>query len=202
MAYRNAFDLVLQTHQDYPSLVHDDPGRFVDQVAHRLNRVDGEIRWGRKRKNDGSLNLDALAYLNVPGDAAKKTLVDVIVAKGTPQSQPSWQEYPGDNALNGTWAPPQADDLDPGQPAPEAEPAPAPGPPPAPTPSLDTDRIIEALNNGLTQVVLAINQVNATLTGMRQGVEQAVPDLPGIVGAVRTLLGLPGLPGPKKGAKK
>jgi len=172
--YRNAFDVVVQVDQNYPTLIHDVPGRFVDQVAHRLNSLDGELRWGRKRKNDGSLNLDALTYLNVKDDFTKKTIVDIIIAKGTPNATVSWQEFLGDNVGNGTWTYPQSPDLDfADSHAIEEQPI---------SQNLSNlehqatiDDLIQIINNNNTQILAAIKQINDTLIGMRQGAEKSIP---------------------------
>ncbi len=174
--YRNAFDVVVQVDQNYPTLIHDDPGRFVDQVAHRLNSLDGELRWGRKRKNDGSLNLDALTYLNVKDDFTKKTIVDIIIAKGTQNARPAWQEFLGDNVGNGTWAPPQSSDLDVEQ-VHIVEGHPISQDLPNPEHQATIDDLIQVINNNNTQILAAIKQINDTLISMRQGAEKSIPPL-------------------------
>jgi hypothetical protein len=121
MAYRNAFVVVEAVHRDYPGLIGDGAryGQFVDQVAHRLNRLDGEVRWGRKARNaDGTdANGDALAYLITPGDRTRKILVDIIISGPDPgmvdpTSSPAWQELLGDNPGNGYWTEPMTPDRD------------------------------------------------------------------------------------------
>ena len=211
MAYRNAFDVVLQTHADYPTLVSTDPGQFVDQVAYRLNRLDDAQersgmsvqRWGRKQKNSGEMNLDALAYLNDPENTGKKTLVDIVIAKGTPGSRPSWQEYPGDNVGNGWWAPPQGPDLDtvavvdaPTVPIDTTAtrsvavdtpiPAPAPADTPPSTPGLND---LGQVPLQLQRIEGTVREILATLVGMRRGVEETLPGLSDVLGGIEDLLG-------------
>ena len=115
MAYRNAFATVQAVNHDFPGLIGDGVryGVFVDQVAHRLNRQDGEVRWGRKARQSGggNPNGDGLTYLNDPNDRTKKIIVDIILSgpdPGTvnPAAAPSWQEFLGDNLGNGFWTEP------------------------------------------------------------------------------------------------
>ena len=212
MAYRNAFDVVLQTHADYPTLVSTDPGQFVDQVAYRLNRLDGEVRWGRKQKNGGEMNLDALAYLNDPANPGRKVLVDIVIAKGTPGSRPSWQEYPGDNVGNGWWAPPQGPDLDtvavvdaPTVPIDTTAtrsvavdtpiPAPAPADTPPSTPGLND---LGQVPLQLQRIEGTVREILATLVGMWRGVEETLPGLSDVLGGIEDLLGVAS----KKGKEK
>ena len=110
--YRNCVDIVNRVNEDYPGLITQVDGKFVDQVAYRLNKLDGEIRWGRKKKNSGEMNIDVLAYLNDTSNWNKKILVDIIINSGTQRAQASWQEYLGDNLGNGTWFPAINPDMD------------------------------------------------------------------------------------------
>lgn len=139
MGYRVAIDVVEAVNRDYPGLIGDGNrfGVFVDQVAHRLNRIDGEVRWGRKARNsDGSnTNGDGLTYLNSLGDHGKKIIVDIIVNSPDPgfivtSATPSWQEYLGDNSGNGFWIPPIHADMDVSPLPPPPPPPPQPGPDP------------------------------------------------------------------------
>lgn len=134
--YRNALVVVQAVHQDYPGLIGKGIpicGEFVDQVAHRLNRQDGAVRWGRKaRQSDGgNPNCDALAYLNDGTDRSRKTLVDIIIngpdpGVDSPSAAPAWQEFLGDNVGNGFWTEPKTPDRDGTGPTP-----PPPGSPPS-----------------------------------------------------------------------
>lgn len=104
-----------EVNRDYPGLIRSDEGGFVDQCAHRCNKRDQAAglpprRWGRKRKNDGSLNTDALTYMLDPVDLDKKKLVDIIQGDAR---NPGWDVRPeNEEHGNGTWAPPQSADRD------------------------------------------------------------------------------------------
>ncbi len=139
--YRNALEVVEAVNRDFPGLIGDGTrfGVFVDQVAHRLNRQDGEVRWGRKARQagGGNPNGDGLTYLNDPNDRSNKIIVDIIAVSPdpgaiNPDSRPSWQEYLGGNPGNGFWTEPISPFMGEGQPA---DPGPTPGPGPTPDPS-------------------------------------------------------------------
>lgn len=111
--FRNEFDTVKQVDKDYPGLIVR-TAEFTDQVAHRLNKKDGELRWGRKARNaDGSNpNSDGLCYLNDIHDRSKKTIVDIATNSDSENAGPFWKEFVGDNIGNGFWTEPKSADLD------------------------------------------------------------------------------------------
>ena len=146
VGYRNEHETVLAVDRDYPKLVTRWPcGVFVDQVAHRLNRKDGVLRWGRKaRQADGeNPNCDSLTYRPSLADSTRKIIVDIVFAsakdgKDNPNARPAWQEFLGDNVGNGYWTGPKTPDRDFTDPVVEVEPVPPlptpvqPAPPPTP----------------------------------------------------------------------
>lgn len=104
----NRLDVVKAVNYDYPGLIRHG-GDFVDQVAHRLNRIDQTTKWGRKARNaDGSnLNDDVLAYQIDPSDFSKKKMVDIIIDWDGPNPTPVWNVIPVEEEEgNGYWAPP------------------------------------------------------------------------------------------------
>lgn len=149
--FRNELETVQAVHRDYPGLIVRDGAGFTDQVAHRLNRKDGRVVWGRKARNsDGSNpNVDALTYRN---DNGTHINVDIIVSSETPQASPGWNDF-GGVIGNGFWIPPQSADRDVAGPAPVPTPVPTPipTPPPDPSPAL------------LREALMAINGVAAVL---------------------------------------
>lgn len=116
---QNRLDVSEAVNREFPGLIVNDPGGFCDQVAHRLNRIDGfagaDIRWGRKaRRADGTHpNLDVVTFRLDPADPSRKKLVDVIANSESPQAHPAWQLRPEhEEAGNGFWCPPVAPDRD------------------------------------------------------------------------------------------
>ena len=187
--YRNELATVYAVNRDYPGLITKaiPCGAFVDQVAHRLNRVDGEVRWGRKaREFSGSNpNCDALTYLNDEDDRTRKIIIDIVAisAKGgidSPNAYPSWREYLGDNPNNGYWTPPVTADRDvvvypplqplPPSPVPPPPPPPippTPDPPPPPIPVVDLLKAITDLRLDLIRVETKIDKIDESLEAHR-----------------------------------
>lgn len=111
----NRLDVAKSVEYDYPDLVKEDSGAFADQLAHRLNRIDGTKKWGRKARNrDGSnKNFDVVTYQLDPNDFSKKKMIDVVLDVGGPDAKAKWSVVPSyEEEGNGYWAPPENGDLD------------------------------------------------------------------------------------------
>lgn len=120
--WRDELELIRGVDRDYPGLIRTDPHAFLDQAIHRLNRKHHTDRFGRKRKNDGTLNDDVVTYRMTERPQDKK-LIDVI---GGDTRFPMWDVRPAhEEPGNGTWAPVQTPDRD--VIAPPPTPAPDPG---------------------------------------------------------------------------
>ena len=170
--YRDERQTVLDVYRDYPGLITKATpcGVFVDQVAHRLNRKDGVLRWGRKaREADGdNPNCDALTYLNDGVNRAHKTIIDIISLSAkngidSPNARPAWQEFLGDNPGNGYWTEPETPDRDVVVPVPDP---PAP-PPPPPIPVVDLLKAITDVRIDLIRVETKIDTITESLEAHR-----------------------------------
>lgn len=115
-------DVVEGVKHDYPQLKG---GEIVDQVAHRLNRIYklDPIRFGRKARNadGGNPNDDVLTFRCDVSDRSKKKLIDLLIDGGG-QDRPTWDLRPeSEEAGNGFWTKPVADDLDDDPPPPDGD---------------------------------------------------------------------------------
>jgi hypothetical protein len=217
-------DVVESVDRDYPHLLErartegeEHRAAFVDQVAHRLNRLDQTTRWGRKARRDGdagSLNDDVVTYL-LPGGTANKKLVDVVSGAG---QTPIWDLRPtAEEPGNGFWHPPVNPDLD-GTPIPEPEPGPGPQPGPTPeqpVPLPDPDQVVELLfarldtidarlmtllqaTLGLSQVVQGltdqVQQLTVAATAARRQTYTGTLALPSFLGGTRVIRIVPDAP--------
>jgi hypothetical protein len=144
----NKFDVVQRIHAERPDLPttgEEARGAFVNAVAIALGTP-----WGRKRKGDGSMNTDVLAWKRSDGDIE---YYDILNGDGSLSWGPTGPFKPGQN---GNWVPP-----------PQASEPPPPLKPPTPPVVVDLGPIlarIQVLEEQSEEDAQLIRNILETLT--------------------------------------